>query len=161
MVRQTEAILEELLERVKGLEHQAEIMKTVLIVKEPTSLPAAEAFEGLRKTVIAGAAARRSHLTQLIQVAVAVSRARRIEDLSQRVGEWLDQAGILRVTELPEAVDAGQYFEDLSGEGLVGPLEIVEPAYLDSQNGQLLRPGLARRLSQATTQADAGQASDV
>jgi len=144
MAKPSEAILEELLERVKGLEHQAEIMKTVLIVKEPTSIPAAEAFEGLRKVVLASNRERRSHVTQLVQMAVAVARASSVEDLAQRVDEWLAQAGIVRVMEPPDAVEPEKYFNAESG-GLDGPLEIVEPAYVDEQFGQLIKAGLARR----------------
>ena len=42
-------ILQDLQDRIKGLEQQAELIKTVLIVKEPNTVHASEAFEGLRK----------------------------------------------------------------------------------------------------------------
>ena len=66
-----EALLE-IRERVIGLEHEAELMRTVLIVKEPQTVVAAKSYDGLRKQVMASAAERRSHLNQLVSMAVAV-----------------------------------------------------------------------------------------
>jgi len=148
MTRQTTLILE-LLERVKKLEHEAELMRTVLIVKEPTTIQAAQAYDGLRKQVVAGAAERRSHLVQLVSMAVAVSRATSVEDLAPQLREWMAQAGVEPVSAIEPEDSPRDFFEDLSGEGLAGPIEIVEPAYIDSHTGALLRLGRARRRAAA------------
>lgn len=149
-------LLRELLERVKGLEHEADMMRTILIVKEPGSLQASQAFEGLRKQVLAGAAERRSHLAQLVAMSVAVSRATSVDDLIPQVREWLEQAGVGTVSALPEGVAARDLFEDVDGHGLTGGLEVLEPAYVDLSTGALLRLGRARLAPRMSTKKAAG-----
>jgi hypothetical protein len=145
MPTRSKRLLLDIQERLRGLENEAEIMRTVLIVKEPNTLHAAQAYDGLRKQVVAGAAERRSHLTQLAAMSVAVSRASSVEDLVPQVREWLEQAGIAEVRSVPRGAAVHDFFEDLTREGLDGPIDVVEPAYVDSQTGALLRLGRARR----------------
>lgn len=147
MIRQRRLLLE-LIERVKGLEHEAEVMRTVLIVKEPNTQHAAQAFDGLRKQVIAGAAERRSHLNQLVAMSVAVNRATSVDDLRPQLREWLEQSGVGEVWDVPSGVAVSDFFEDIGGRGLVGAVEILEPAYVDRHTGSLLRLGRARRAAE-------------
>jgi hypothetical protein len=137
-------MIRDLLDRVKGLEHEAELMRTVLVVKEPGTVQAAQTFDGLRKQILASAAERRSHLAQLVAMSVAVSRASSVADLVPQVQDWMAQAGVTEVREVPRGVDPMDLFEDLCGKGLHGVLEIVEPAYVDAETGALLRLGRAR-----------------
>jgi len=153
-------LLVDLQERLQGLEHQAELMKTVLIVKEPSTIQASQAFDGLRKKVIAGAAERRSHLTQIVAMAVAVSRATSVSDLVPQVQEWMDQAGIMPIRHVPVGSDASHVFEDIGGKGLDGALEIVEPAYFDTQTGTILRLGRAK-LAARTAKVEPVTAEEV
>lgn len=161
MARTTDPLLEDLIERIKGLEHQAELIKTVLMVKEPSSIAAAEAYEGLRKQVVASAAERRSHLAQLVAMSVAVSRATSVQDLAAMLDEWMAQAGIVRLNQVPEGWSAADLFEDIGGEGLAGPLELVEPAYVEQHTGALLRLGRARCAAPAPEGAEAPVESPV
>jgi hypothetical protein len=133
------------LDRLSDLRHELELCKTVLLVREPASPVAAEAFEGLRRQVVAGAAERRSHLSQLVAMAVAVDRASSVDDLAAQVGEWLDQAGVVEVRE-PEPDRLHLLFDDVDGGTLEGvdAVEVVEPAYVDSSTGAVLRAGRAR-----------------
>ena len=73
--RNDRGLLLDLADRVKALQHEADLMRTVLIVKEPNTVQAAQAYDGLRKQIGASAAERRSHLNQLVGMSVAVSRA--------------------------------------------------------------------------------------
>lgn len=145
-----EDLLVDLQERLARLEHQAELIKTVLIVKEPNTVHASEAYDGLRKQVVAAASERRSHLSQLVAMAVAVSRATSVEDLVPQVREWMEQAGVAALTEVPPGHDASHVFEDVSGDGLGGDLDILEPAYVDMQTSSLIRLGRARARGAAT-----------
>jgi hypothetical protein len=139
-----EELLTDLQERVKGLEQQAELIKTVLIVKEPNTVQASQAYDGLRKQVVASAAERRSHLAQLVSMAVAVTRASSVADLVPQVREWMEQAGVSGVVEVPDGDDPSHWFEDISGDGLDGSLQVVEPAFIDIETGSILRLGRAR-----------------
>lgn len=136
-----EQLLLELQGQIRDLQHQAELIKTVLIVKEPNTVQSAQAFEGLRKQVIASATERRSHLAQLVAFAVAVSRATAVDDLKPQVNEWLEQAGIREWSTAPEGKAIEEYFEDVSGQNFSGKLQLLAPAYVDSQTEQIVRLG--------------------
>lgn len=141
------SILQELAERLARLEHEAELFRTVLIVKEPTTVHAANAFDGLRKQVVAAAAERRSHLAQLAAMAIALRRATSLEDLVPQVQEWMSQAGVTELSAVPRGSEPQDLFEDVAGSGLAGAaeLEVVEPAYVDVNTGAVLRLGRAQR----------------
>jgi hypothetical protein len=134
-------------QRLDRLDQDAELMRTVMIVKEPTTVEAANAFDGLRKQVLAAAGERRSHLAQVVAMAVATDRATDIADLRGQVDEWLRQVGVTRVWDLSSGVPAQQLFEDLDGGTLDGAqdLDVLEPAYVEQDTGRLCRTGRARR----------------
>lgn len=138
-------------ERLGRLEHQAELIKTVLIVKEPNTMHAANAFDGLRKQVVAAAAERRSHLAQLATMAVALRRARSLDDLVPQLREWMEQAGVVEVSDVPPGSLVQDIYEDLDGAGLAGAeaIDVIEPAYVDNSTGVVLRLGRARRVAPA------------
>jgi hypothetical protein len=138
--------LREVSDRLRQLEHDADLIKTVLVVKEPQTVHAANAYEGLRKQVIAAAGERRAHLAQLAAMAVAVSRAGSVDDLRPQVRDWLQQAGVAEIRTLPEGAPPQDLFEDVDGGSLEGVtrLEVSEPAYVDANTGALLRLGRAR-----------------
>jgi hypothetical protein len=149
MRRRTLEILEDIVQRLGRLEHEAELMRTILIVKEPNTPLAAEAYEGLRRQVVAAAAERRSHLVQLAAMATALGRATSVDDIAPQVREWMTQAGVAELVEVPASARPQDLFEDLDGTGLAGAaageVEVVEPAYLDASTGAVLRLGRARR----------------
>lgn len=149
MTKRSELVarLNDIVERLDRLDRENELMRTVLIVKEPETIQSANAYEGLRKQVIAAVAERRSHLGQLASMAVALQRAGSIDDLVPQVEEWLNQAGVVRMSSVPEGARAQDFFEDLDGVGIEGgqEIEIVEPAYVDQQTGIVLRLGRSRR----------------
>lgn len=145
MARKHTELLIDLQDRIKGLEREAELFRTVLIVKEPNSVIASQSYDGLRKQIVAAAAERRSHLAQLVAMQVAVSRATSLDDLIPQVKEWLEQAGVVEVTSVPPGASPSDVFEDVIGDGLNGRLAVLEPAYLDAQTGALLRLGRAQR----------------
>jgi hypothetical protein len=156
MARRTGDLLQEIVARLGHLEHEAELMRTVLIVKEPTTALAADAYDGLRKQVVAAAAERRSHLAQLTAMAVAVARATTVEDLTPQIREWMAQAGVTELKELPDGVRAEDLFEDVDGMGFkAAGIEIVEPAYLDANTGAVLRLGRARPAAEPLSAAAA------
>jgi hypothetical protein len=157
MTRRSRELLEGVDRRLAHLEHEAELLRTVFIVKEPDTGHAAAAYEGLRKQVIAGATARRSHLVQLAAMATAVRRATSLDDLVAQVAEWMAQAGVAEVTAVSAGVQPQDLFEDLDGAGLAGAeaIEVVEPAYVDVATGVAIRLGRARRASPAPAPAPA------
>jgi hypothetical protein len=140
--------MQEIADRLLRLEHEAELLRTVFVVKEPNTSIAAEAYEGLRRQVAAAAAERRSHLVQLAAMASAVGRATSVDDLRPQVREWMAQADVTELNGVPPGAHVQDLFEDLGGEGLAGAdaIEVVEPAYVDAKTGAVVRLGRARRV---------------
>ena len=158
------AKLDEIVRRLDQIDRESELLRTVLVVKEPETVKSVSAYEGLRKQVIASSGERRSHLAQLTSIAVALSRASTPEDLRPQVDEWLQQAGIVQLYETPVGGRVQDYFDDLDGGNLEDAerIEVLEPAYVDVQNKTMIRLGRARRVqpSQAAPVAS-GRAADV
>lgn len=148
--REITEVLEQIEQRLGQLEHAADMMKTVLMIKDPGSAHAADAYEGLRKQIVASSTARRTHLAQLSAMAIAVSRASELADLAPQVDEWLGQAGIVRLTEVPPDARVQDLFEDADGGSLQGAtqVEVVEPVFVDTQNQVVVRLGRARRIDE-------------
>lgn len=140
--------LDEVSERLTRLEHAADLIKTVLMVREPETIHAANAYDGLRKQIVAASGERRSHLGQLTAMAVALSRATDVADLRPQVEEWLRQASIVELWNVPKGHRAQELFEAPDGGNLEGEtrLEVHEPAYVDSVTGVVLRLGRAHAL---------------
>jgi hypothetical protein len=134
--------LAEVSDRLRELEHAAELIKTVLIVKEPNTVRASEAYDGLRKQVIASASERRAHVVQLVTMAVAVRRATTVEDLHPQLAEWLQQSNVQTVWQVPPGERPANLF-DIEEEVGERAMEVLEPAYIDLQTGTLVRLGRA------------------
>lgn len=130
--------------RLQRLENDSEVMKTVLIVKEPGTPVAAAAFDGLRKQVLASAGERRAHLTQLAQLHAALRRSLSVDDALLVVDDWMVQAGVTQVWSAGNH-PLRDHFEVLDGAEFAGEaqVEVVDPAYVDA-SGALLRLGRVR-----------------
>lgn len=144
MARKIDRVAEDLrrvLEELAELRHKTELMEMVFVVKEPDTVRAAEAYDGLRKQVIASSNERRAHVTQIVEMAVAVQRATAVSDVAARVTEWAGQLGIVQVAAVPPK--SHLRFEDLFEVLNDGPgdLVVVEPAYMDSHTGAVVRRG--------------------
>ena len=140
--------------RLESLEVSLARIETALVVREPQIPLAAEAFEGLRRQVIATARTDSAHLAQLVQFDTALRRGASTDDLQLLVDSWLTQAGIERCFEplTPELFDI---------EDGVGEPHATAPAYtLSTSDGttRVLQPGVATRSDQGTD--DGGDAVD-
>jgi hypothetical protein len=145
-IQQAVELLGDVRDRLTQLEHDADLIKTVLIVKEPTSSLAADAYDGLRKQVIVAAGERRAHLSQLAQMDAALARGGSVEDARRLVRDWMQQAGVVAVAQAPDGTPVSDLFEVLTSNGVADgqSVEVVEPAYLDGATGAVLRLGRAR-----------------
>jgi len=120
------------------MERQLDLVHTALVVRDPGTSVSADAYEGLRKQVVASATARQAHVAQLAEFDVALARGASAEDLRAMVTQWLEQAGVARVEDpgrreafdssLPPGVDA----------------DVETPAYINTATGQLVRQGRLR-----------------
>lgn len=142
--------MDRLIEMTDRVERTTEQMQTVLMIREPNSTAAAEAYEGLRKQVVATSTERRQHLVQLAEFEHAVRHGADASQLLSLVDGWMQQAGVARVNDASgeEIAIAFDLTEDLGG-----PLEVTEPAYLDTKTSSIVRKGRARRLAPTASPA--------
>jgi hypothetical protein len=146
----------ETLERVVDkVDRSVERIEIVTVVREPNSTVAADAYNGLRKQVIAAVGERNAHLHQLVQFDSALRAGGTVEDLGALVREWLSQASV-QVVDDPGLEDA---FEVVGPDG--GPdRRVVKPAYVDGLTGRVVREGLVERVAKVEPARD-GQPAGV
>lgn len=127
-----------------------------LVVRDPGTARSADAYEGLRRQVLAAASDRRKHLVQLTELNEALRRGDDVAALRSRTEEWLLQANVdvLHDTAVTEAFE-------FVGEG-DGPATVIRPAYVDGSTGALIRQGLAERTaaSRATDTSAPAESED-
>lgn len=115
------------------------------MVREPATMQTAEAYEGLRKQVIASAAERNAHLAQLARLDAEANRGASAESMQLLLRDLLNEAGLHRL----ESVDGSSsgLFDDVGGEG--DAWRVVEPAYYEDMSGQvrIVRTGKAERVA--------------
>jgi hypothetical protein len=130
------------------MERQLDLIHTALVVRDPGTAVSVEAYEGLRKQVIAGATARQAHVAQLAEFDVALHRGATVEDLRSLATQWLDQAGVTRVED-PAVREA---FESTVAQDQEAVVEV--PAYVNTVTRQLVRQGRLRPAAQAPIEAE-------
>lgn len=137
--------LREVVDRISGqldqLDRRAEKMEVILMVREPTVGAAAEAYDGLRKQVIAAVGDRTAHLKQLAQLDAALAAGAGADAAAKLVRDFADQAALERVTNA-EHPDRNLLFEIV--EDLGGDYEVLEAAYVDAKTGRVIRRGSMR-----------------
>jgi hypothetical protein len=127
-------------ERIGELSHKLDLIERVLMVREPGSVKAADAYEGLR---------RQAHLAHLAQLDAAVRRGATTEALRGLLRDLMQQAGLQTIDD-PAQRDA---FEVVEGKG--DQLEVLEPAHVDGGTGRLVRQGRARATAAAVASPSA------
>jgi hypothetical protein len=140
-LRVVESLIRDLTERFDQIERRSDRMELILTLKDPGSTAAADAYDGLRKQVIAAATDRLAHLTQLVQFDAAIRNRASLEVLSSMAQGWLDSSGLATVTD-PDHEQHDLIFEVV--ENLEGAPEVLEPAYVDTQSNRVIRRGRIR-----------------
>jgi hypothetical protein len=155
--RQLQATLDQVSQHLDQLERRAEKMETILMVREPATSAAADAYDGLRKQVVTAVTERLAHLAQLVQFDTALAHGADRDYLTRTASAWLEQASLARVCDA--RTDQDLLFELV--EDLGGPLEVLEPAYVDLVTGRVIRPGQARRGARPAAPAQTGGELDA
>jgi len=131
-------ISQQLLDAVQLLQR----LDAAVVVRDPGNARSAEAFDGLRKTVLASMKARRSHIAHLLSLSDSIERGASIETIGERVSDFLNEIGLRYVNDTTHA----DWFDVVEGEGEI--LECVTPAVVDESElgSMLIRAGTARRV---------------
>ena len=129
-------------DRLWRIEALLERLDSAVVVKDPGSARSADAFEGLRRTIIQNAKSHRVHVAHLIALDESIWSGATIELIRFRVAEYLRELGVERLEDssVPEAFD-------IVGDGQ-GEFEVLEPAISErgeDGNFSILKVGKARR----------------
>lgn len=137
-----ESTIEAVSETLDQLDRRSERMEVVLMVREPGSAVAADAYEGLRRQVVAAVEERFAHLAQLVQFDAAIRNGADLTVLNKMVTGWCEAANLALITD-PAHPQAEELYEVVEDNG--GPLTVVDPAYVDQTSGRIVRRGRAAR----------------
>jgi hypothetical protein len=125
---------------VDQISRSIEKIEVATIVRDPSSKLSVDAYDGLRRQVVAAAGERMAHLYQLARFAEAVSSGAPVSELGPLVEEWMAQAGVERV---PDVRD-DRYYDVLGGEG--PELNVLRPAYRDTTTARPVLMGQTERV---------------
>lgn len=140
----------------RQIERRLDKMETVLIIREPSSQVAADAYDGLRKQVVSALQERQAHVTQLVQFAAALENGADAQTLKSMVDGWLESSNVIVTTDTTTA-DADLLFQVI--ENLGGDIELVAPAYVDGSTSRVIRQGRIRRSAPSAVAAPAANAA--
>lgn len=132
------------LDLTQQIERRLDKMETVLIIREPSSSVAADAYDGLRKQIVTALSERQAHVTQLVQLASAIEAGADLPTMRSMTQGWLDSANVITTADCQTA-DADVLFQLV--EDLGGQVEVLTPAYVDGGTGRVIRQGRTRRLA--------------
>lgn len=126
-------------EDVAQMKETLNSINTALIVREPGTARASEAYDGLRRQVAAATTERRNHLLELVRMLEALDSQASRDQLRILVGDWAGQAGLQRWDD----TSVTEFFDHI-GDG-DGPVEIVNSAWVIGDPAALVKAGLVRR----------------
>ena len=118
-------------ERLAGIEG-------MLLLKDPGAARAADAYEGLRRQIVGSSAERTAHLVHLAQFDAALRAGEPPGALALLATDLLAQAGLERCDD-PARPGAFDISPGAEGEDL----RVVEPAYVETHTGRVVRRGRA------------------
>lgn len=146
MRRRRRALLERRLDDVAaladGIDRKVDRIEVATIVREPSTAAATDAYEGLRKQVVAAAGERNAHVHQLAQFDVALRAGATHEELSALVAEWMGQASV-QVVDDP----AIEHVFEFVGPADAPARQVVNPAYVDAVTGRVIKEGVVERIA--------------
>jgi hypothetical protein len=129
-------------EQLDRMEVLLQRLDSAVVVRDLGSARAAEAFDGLRKSVIQASKSHRVHVAHLIALDESIRSGGTLDLVRLRVAEYLRELGIERL-ESPEILEAFDIVGDVDGD-----IEVLEAAIVergDEGRTSILRVGKARR----------------
>jgi hypothetical protein len=131
---QIDSRLEKLQRELSETRELVRRLEVALVVRDPGNALSAQAYEGLRKTVVLSATERRSHASHLIQLLEAAQRGATLETMTHRIFDFLGEIGIHETSmDGPE-----EWYEDCDDTEMERPALVQESA---EGLSQVWRPG--------------------
>ncbi len=135
--------LERLERAVEEIQHALQRIELMFLMKDPSIPAGADAYEGLRRSLILAREDRMARLVDLARIDASLRRSDGGGDASAVLDELLVAAGVDRVDEPGPRPDPGVF--DVFGESSPGTVAVVlEPAYVHAETGAVVRSGRVR-----------------
>ncbi len=129
-------------EAVEGIQHSLDRVQLMFLMKDPSVPAGADAYEGLRRSLILAREDRMARLVDLARIDASLHRADGAGDVAAIVDELLVAAGVERVDHPTSGTDG---LFDVFGEAGPGTREVVlEAAYVHAESGAVVRTGRVR-----------------
>ena len=136
------ARLERLESSMDELRHALERVELMFLMKDPSVPAGADAYEGLRRSLIVAREDRMTRLVDLARIDASLQRADGEGGTDAILRELLTAAGVERL-DSPSGGAAGS-FEVFGSDADGLELVVLEPAYVHAESGALIRMGRAR-----------------
>jgi hypothetical protein len=128
--------------QLNDIESLLERIDAAIVVRDLGNARSAEAFDGLRKSILVATKSRRTHISHLVSLDESIRNGGSLELVKARLAEYLNELGIERLTDLRH-LECFDVVGDSEGE-----IEVLEPAVVErADDGKLniLRVGKAQR----------------
>ena len=132
--------IRQLSEQVSDLKELLSWLVAAMVVTDQPTAAAANAYEGLRSSVIQASRDRNRLLVTLAGLDYALELGQDVATIQSKVSEEMERSGLTKTTATSDPDfydfdnDRPPYFE----------IEVTKPAYIDRESGALVRPGTAR-----------------
>ena len=132
--------IRQLSEQVSDLKELLSWLVAAMVVTDQPTAAAANAYEGLRSSVIQASRDRNRLLVTLAGLDYALDLGQEVATIQSKVSEEMERSGLTKTTATanPDFYDFDNdrpsYFE----------IEVIKPAYIDRESGALVRPGTAK-----------------
>jgi hypothetical protein len=125
--------------QLESISNQLELVKTMFTLKDPAVGSSADAYEGLRRTVVLAREDKMARLVDLARVDAAATTKGLTADLGVLLDELLTAAGMQRVASM-EDLELFDVFGD-PGDGQSMTPQLIAPAYVHLETGAVVRLG--------------------
>lgn len=128
--------------QLRDIESLLERIDAAIVVRDLGNARSAEAFDGLRKSILMATKSRRTHISHLVSLDESIRNGGSLDLVKARLAEYLNELGIERLTDLRH-LECFDVVGDSEGE-----IEVLEPAVVErADDGKLiiLRVGKAQR----------------
>ncbi len=136
------------------LNHRLELIYTALVVSNPDSPMAVDAYEGLRRTVVNSFKASQALQALLAQLDSLASTTDDVDPIRAKLAELMSQYGIVKLTRYEDRPDAF----DRIGEG--PPYVATKPAYVTSPELPPVQMGVVETANDEPRASSSAQESE-
>lgn len=125
--------------RFEHLDQRLDKLELYFTIRDPGTSKSAEAYEGLRKSLIAAYKGTQSHMAHLAQLHRAATTADSLDPVVAKLGEFMEQVGVVEISDPsqvgldPRSPSFTEFFDLTAAEG--GHLVIDQSAYVSVQDG--------------------------